>query len=239
MLRQCSTDAIGDIHVFASDFPFLQCTYCFYQIGNYNDALFVHYGVTMPLRLAEAVAKRRCEYLAGRVLFKYLYRRLPDTQLNSGAQGEPLWPEGYIGSISHADGVAICCLAQTSELEGVGIDIESILTEEVASELDTLILQPQEQQILKSLTSLRYSEYLTIAFSAKESLYKALYPQVQRFFGFEDAAIIRLDTSKQQFTLQLTTTLTPLLRAGTQFTGYYYYLAQKVVSLITLQTKQN
>ena len=209
---------------------------CRFDVSRYDDSLFSHYGIDMPSQLQQAVAKRRCEYLAGRVLFQQLLQhyRLPARQLLSHPAGAPVWPAGFTGSISHADGQAICCLVPDSQYQAIGIDIETLLSADSCAELAPHILQPEERLLLSQLHAVSEAEALTIAFSAKESLYKALYPQVQRFFGFEEARLIQLLADEQQFTLKLNSTLSPQFAAGTEFRGHYRMSGQQVISLIAL-----
>lgn len=210
--------------------------HCRFDVSRYHDSLFSHYDINMPSLLLQAVAKRRCEYLAGRVLFQQLLQhyQLPAWQLLNTPAGAPVWPAGYTGSISHADGHAICCLVPDNVYQAIGIDIESKLSTDSCTEIAPHILQPEEQNLVSQLNAVSYAEALTIAFSAKESLYKALYPQVQRFFGFEEAELTHLLADKQQFTLRLTSTLSPQLTAGTEFHGHYRMSGQQVISLIAL-----
>lgn len=216
--------------------PELLIASCKFDVGYYNDALFERYGINMPDSLLRAVPKRRCEYLAGRVLFRQLLQQhnQPAWPLLNTPAGAPLWPPGYTGSVSHSDGTAICCLCPTGVYKAVGIDIETILNTKTGTDIEQLILQPAEQPLLRQLTDIADTELLTIVFSAKESLYKALYPQVQRFFGFDDAAVTSILPDTQQFTLRLTSSLSPQLNTGTEFHGHYRYLGQQVISLIAL-----
>ncbi|PKM21187.1 MAG: 4-phosphopantetheinyl transferase [Gammaproteobacteria bacterium HGW-Gammaproteobacteria-15] len=209
---------------------------CQFDVSHYDDALFGHYGISMPSQLWQAVPKRRCEYLAGRMLFQQLlhHYQLPSCQLLNTLSGAPSWPAGYIGSVSHADGNAICCMIPEKIYQTIGIDIETVLNADNCTELASHIVQPKEQHLLLRTTVITYAEALTIAFSAKESLYKALYPKVQRFFGFEDAELIKIQTDTQQFTLRLTTDLTPQLTMGMLFHGHYRFVEKQVISLIAL-----
>lgn len=209
---------------------------CQFDVSHYDDALFSHYGISIPGQLRQAVPKRRCEYLAARVLFQQLLHQyhLPSCQLLNTASGAPSWPVGYVGSISHADGNAICCMMPDKIYQAIGIDIETVLSADSCTELASHIVQPQEQHLLLQTTAVSYAEALSIAFSAKESLYKALYPKVQRFFGFEDAELTKILTNKQQFTLRLGTDLSPQFKAGMLFHGHYHFVGQQVISLIAL-----
>ncbi|MGL6523541.1 4'-phosphopantetheinyl transferase superfamily protein, partial [Aeromonas dhakensis] len=63
------------------------------------------------------------------------------------------------------------------------------------------------------------AEALTLIFSAKESLFKALYPRVGRYFDFLDARWLAM--TEQTLTLELVDSLTPTLPAGWRCTLYW------------------
>ena len=62
---------------------------------------------------------------------------------------------------------------------------------------------------------------LTLVFSAKESLYKCLYPQVQKYFGFDAARVVALDSEQRTFVIQLEQDLHAHLRAHCRWTGHF------------------
>jgi enterobactin synthetase component D len=73
-------------------------------------------------------------------------------------------------------------------------------------------------------TGLRPNEALTLLFSAKESVFKCLYPTVQRFFGFFDARIegaTDAGARRGDFTATLQTTLAEGLPVGTRLHGRF------------------
>lgn len=214
---------------------------CQFDVKHYHDALFACYGVNLPNQLARAVPKRRCEYLAGRVLFQHLahHYQLPFYQLINTLSGAPRWPKSFTGSISHADGNAICCMMPSKIYSAIGIDIETILSLNNATDLASHIVQPKELGLLHGIQTISYVEALTLAFSAKESLYKALYPEVQQFFGFEDAELVMIKTDKQQFTLKLTANLSAKYKKGMLFNGNYCFIGQQIISLIALPASES
>lgn len=216
--------------------PEVSVTRCCFDITQYHDRLFEYYGIAMPSELAHAVAKRRCEYLAGRILYQQLLQqyRQPYHPLLNDTAGAPQWPTDFTGSISHADGIAICCLCPVANYNNIGIDIESHLTVQTCADIEQMIMQPDEQRYLQQLTNTDYTRLVSLVFSAKESLYKALFPDVGRFFGFEDAAIVSIEPDSRQFTLRLTTRLNQQHDAGQVYHGHYRWLGEQVVSLIAL-----
>ena len=76
--------------------------------------------------LGRAVEKRRREFITGRACAREALGRLglPPAPIGSGAHGEPLWPAGVVGSITHCEGYRACAVARASDLGALGIDAE-------------------------------------------------------------------------------------------------------------------
>lgn len=70
-----------------------------------------------------------------------------------------------------------------------------------------------------------------IVFSAKEALYKVLFPEVGRLFGFE-AARVQLARTGGEFTLVLAEELTSNLPAGLVLEGSYIVVNEFVLTWI-------
>ncbi|RXJ71045.1 phosphopantetheinyl transferase [Veronia nyctiphanis] len=147
--------------------------------------------IPMPQHIVKSVKKRQAEYLAGRYLAKLAQERLNGiaSEIATGPQREPLWPNGLIGSISHHQSQAVCALTKQSNPEqGIGIDIESVVDEETQAALIKTVVIEEERMLLKNYFT--ESEGLTAIFSAKESIFKACYPQVKGYFDFLDVQLI-------------------------------------------------
>lgn len=104
-----------------------------------------------------------------------------------GARGEPLWPDGIVGSISHSGDKAIAAIAPSSVSSGIGVDLED--RDRHFAGLEAEITCPDESKALEALDGDARVKATFEIFSAKESIYKAHYPRVQRFFGFDAARI--------------------------------------------------
>ncbi|MVT04013.1 4-phosphopantetheinyl transferase [Enterobacter sp. 10-1] len=202
-----------------------------FQTNNYRDALFTEHSIQFPEQLFAAVAKRRSEYLCGRLAAQtLLHEKQIYAQVTQSTDGAPIWPGGWLGSISHTDHCAIAVIAPQNKRCILGIDIENFNPEALDEIAGTIAQESERKRLAKS--EIDYNIALHIAFSAKESLYKALYPQVRQIFGFESAIITDINTHKQTFSIQLTHALTPALPAGFQRTGYYQLDKDKVVTVI-------
>lgn len=108
--------------------------------------------------------------------------QLPMFPEASPQRGAPQWPHGFVGSISHCQDLAVAALAPCSHLSGMGIDVEQILSEEKTQRLRSHILHPAEHWVTTPLD-------LSLVFSFKESIYKALHPFLQRFIGFQEVQV--------------------------------------------------
>ena len=156
-------------------------------------------GIAFPSALDGAVAKRRREYLAGRIGARLALRGLLGADAGEGGIGAddddvPLWPEGVVGSISHGAGVGFAAVAPAGKYAGLGVDVERVVSPEQAGRLGRRVLNEREMNLRQgSAGGLTEAEMFTLAFSAKESAYKALFPVHRRVLGFSDVEVERRD----------------------------------------------
>lgn len=201
----------------------------------YSNDLFDVLNVSRPDSIIASVEKRQSEFLAGRYAAQLALIKLGIVQfdVNIGPQRNPIWPTEIMGSISHTTDRAICTVMRGGDTDYLGIDIENWLSDELAQEIKNSIISSEEEALLLAL-SLPFAQALTIAFSAKESLYKALYPKVNQFFGFESAKILKIDASSKTFSLALSTDLPgKMYRQGQVFTGSLIINSKSVQTVIT------
>ncbi|TDB53674.1 4'-phosphopantetheinyl transferase family protein [Photorhabdus khanii] len=204
-----------------------------FDLSHYHDELFEQLNLPFPATLAKAVNKRRAEYLAARYCARQLLAQLgqPEFNLLSGHDRAPIWPKDICGSVSHSSHCAIVLAAPQTDNRLIGVDIEAIVNRQNMDEITKMIVNDREIQLLKHC-HLPFEQAFTLAFSVKESLYKALYPQVKRFFGFEAAEITALSLENNAITLALRETLTPHYPAGTVFHGQFIIYPQEILTLI-------
>ncbi len=148
-------------------------------------------------QLTAGARKRKAEHLAGRIAAIHALREYGiKTVPGIGEQRQPLWPHGLFGSISHSATTALAVVSR----HPVGLDIEAIFSPQVAADLTNSIIDNTERQVLLH-ASLPFPLALTLAFSAKESLYKAFSAQATGLPGFASANITALTPT--QITLQI------------------------------------
>ena len=142
------------------------------------DALFAEERVAVskaiPARIAEFVGGRR----AARAAMAQL--GLPACAIPARSDRAPHWPEGVLGSISHAGPVCLAVVGRRADWAMIGIDLEP--DRPMAAELVPEIAAPDE---LAALAPLPRTLAATRIFSAKEAAYKAQYPVTRALFGFD------------------------------------------------------
>ncbi|MCZ7379894.1 4'-phosphopantetheinyl transferase family protein [Micromonospora sp. WMMC250] len=133
-------------------------------------------------RRREFITARRC---ARDALSKLGYAPGP---ILRGGRGEPQWPAGVVGSITHCAGYRAAAVAQAGELASLGIDAEpnQPLPEGVAG----LVLLAGERSALRELAVANPAvQWDRLLYSTKESIFKAWYTLTRRELGFEQATV--------------------------------------------------
>ena len=164
-----------------------------------------------------AVLKRRRELAAGR---KAARRALAAAGLDEpvaigrGDRGEPLWPGGYVGSISHGGGVAIAVVAKATACSAIGLDVED-RDRPVDPGVADHVCVPSELQWVAPRTR-DWLRRFKLLFSAKETIFKALYPVGGVELTFPDATL-EYDEGRGLFSAVVTRDASPNHPAGTRF----------------------
>ena len=185
-------------------------------------------------KLSNAVTKRKAEHLAGRIAAREALRfhGITDYVPGIGLHREPCWPPGFTGSITHSGNIALATVMVDSPLMpvGIGIDYEEIITPAMAQNIYGGIIDSAERERLTA-SPFPFHYALTLAFSAKESLFKALFRHVGRYFDFSAVAISKIDD--EQLTLTLNHALGPY-RKDNKFKVIWRSNAAQLITLIRL-----
>jgi 4'-phosphopantetheinyl transferase EntD len=153
--------------------------------------------------VARAVEKRRREFAGGRDCAHRALTALgaEPGPILAGEKGEPLWPLGVVGTITHTQGYRGCAVAHATELATVAIDAESHAP--LPDGLLPDIARAEERTRLAELARAEPGVHWDrLLFSAKESVYKAWFPLAQRWLGFEDASL-SFDRGERRFQARL------------------------------------
>lgn len=188
--------------------------------------------------VGRAVEKRRREFTTARACAREALAQLgqPHQAIPTGSRGEPLWPAGIVGSITHCDGYRACAVARAGDLLTVGVDAEP--NKPLPDGLLGDIALPEEREMLRVLAREEPEvSWDRLLFSAKESIYKAWYPLAERWLGFEDASVA-LDRTSKTYSARLLVP-GPVVDGHelTGFVGRWLTLGGLVLTAITLATE--
>jgi 4'-phosphopantetheinyl transferase EntD len=142
------------------------------------------------LVVSQAVEKRRKEFTTARLCARRALARLgrPPAPILPGPRGEPQWPHGIVGSITHCAGYRGAVLGDVLQVSTVGIDAEP--NEPLANGVLEAVSLPEERDhvavLLREHPRVRWDRLL---FCAKEAVYKSWFPLAHRWLDFEDAVI--------------------------------------------------
>lgn len=153
--------------------------------------------------ISKAVGKRRLEFTAARHCARAAMARLglPPVPVLPGSHGAPRWPPGVVGSMTHCAVYRAGAVARASEVITLGIDAEP--HEALPPGVHDLVTIPGERQQLARLSAtVPEICWGRLLFSAKESVYKAWFPLMNCWLGFEDARL-SIDPAGGIFTAQL------------------------------------
>jgi len=112
--------------------------------------------------------------------------------IGRGPLGQPLWPAGYVGSISHCQLLnktwAAAVVGVAAKYGNLGIDLEP-RARNLAEGLARRICSAQELAWIVDPQSPQGRQRLLQIFSAKEALFKLLSPLAEVTFGFDEAEL--------------------------------------------------
>ena len=122
-------------------------------------------------------------------------------------------------------------------MRAIGVDVERWLDDDAPARLGAALAGAGELDALVAQTSWPAARVLTVLFSAKESIYKCLFPGVRTYFGFEAAWLERVEAvggAEGRFEARLTEALGADLPAGFVLRGRFDCLDEVVVTALVL-----
>ncbi len=157
------------------------------------EASNAHIGALWPAeldQLGHVVPKRRREFAGGRLCARIAIGSIGGAvgPILIGPGGEPVWPQGITGSITHSSGLCAAAAALERNVSCLGIDCESIGA--VDESMREMVLRSDERSMLIALEEERSAvPWLAIAFSAKEAAWKAIFPRLRQQQSFNDIRV--------------------------------------------------
>ena len=129
-----------------------------------------------------------------------------------GKDREPLWPDGVLGSITHCGPWSVAVVAKRTPFGALGVDLEDVrrFREDISAQVCT---DSELGWIARSRKRLFRAARI---FSAKEAVFKALYPLCHCYFEFKDVNL-RWSQTARAFRAELRRELASTLVRGMRF----------------------
>lgn len=137
-----------------------------------------------------ALPQRRREFAVARLCAHAALDRLgvARSPILHGSGGQPLWPAGCVGSITHTSGYHAAAVARDEDVLAIGIDAEP--NQPLPDGVLRHIASSQERAVAAELSARRpHVHWDRLLFCVKESLYKAWFPVTDQWLGFADADV--------------------------------------------------
>ncbi len=154
--------------------------------------------------LGGAGLPRYAEFSTGRACARAALGRLglPPVPILPGPRGEPRWPDGVTGSITHCAGYRACAVARSTQVAALGIDAEPDAPLP-AGVLAAVATRAERTWLGKRMSAAPQVRWDTLLFCAKEAAYKAWFPLTGATPGFADVEMT--EPADGRFTLHLLT----------------------------------
>jgi len=154
----------------------------------------------LPQALRQATEKRQREFFAGRWCAEQALLCLGagSTHVGMAEDRAPIWPDGVVGSITHTGDFAAAAVAWAADIAGLGIDSERIIGPAAARDIADICMV-DEATLFEAPHGRSFCEFCTFVFSAKEAVFKCLFPLTRKFLEFSDVRITSLDWNRKYF----------------------------------------
>ena len=134
--------------------------------------------------------RRRAEFTAGRACARTALAGLglPAAPVLAGPAGEPRWPGGVTGSITHCAGYRACAVARIADVAALGIDAEPDAGL-AAGLIGSVADRAERAWIARQASAGSTVNWDRLLFSAKEAVGKLWYPLTGHWLGFGQIAV--------------------------------------------------
>lgn len=133
-----------------------------------------------------AAPSRLDDLRRGRMAARLALRTLgaSETTVLREPDGAPVFPDGFVGSISHTAGRALAAVGRAEQVGGLGVDVETI--ERGAQEDLADFIPLAERQAFATRFGLSEDAAAIARFSLSESVYKAASVHLRRWINFDE-----------------------------------------------------
>lgn len=164
--------------------------------GEYDDQLFRDFSIWLPDKIRASYPSRRAEYLAGRICAQSALTLInrQSEHIATGLSGEPIWPEGVRGSVSHSGSCAVACATSEANFLSVGLDVQPPASWSAKRALlNIAAMRSDFERLNMSLISAYQSLLPELLFSARESFFKAFFPVTRQWISYHAVSLRSLD----------------------------------------------
>lgn len=171
--------------------------------------------------------QREAEFRAGRACARQALAQLGihNWPLLPAPTREPQWPTGVVGSITHSGSYCAAAVASERVCAGLGIDVEAI--DRLRDDMAALICSGREPDRLAARGA-EARPMLALLFSAKESVFKAVFPHTRVPF---EPADVEIDCDADAGTFRAQAPAQPALdRICTRIEGRFAFAAGHVLT---------
>src|SRR6266571_669355 len=135
-----------------------------------------------------ACGRKQVEFALGRAAAHFALKQIGfenPPPVSRGQKGEPIWPDGIVGSITHCHPWSVAVAVKCSNGFAIGVDLETMERIQ-GTDISDLVCREAELDWVRGGD---FQERLTMIFSAKEAVYKALYPLCRRYIDFKEVEL--------------------------------------------------
>ena len=193
-----------------------------YQLDIEHIDVHLFKNLTPPKYLEQAASTRLSEFYSGRILIQAILAQYYDFYdgVTSLSQRLPQWTPPFRGSISHSKNQIVVVVSTSTAY--LGIDIEHWVSDALIAEGRHLILNHQDFKIWDEIQSyFTLQQFMTLVFSMKESLYKAVYPKARHYIDFLDAAITEISLQNRCVKLRFSNEIQNKFQLIDEYEGYW------------------
>lgn len=179
---------------------------------------------------SRTVARRRHDFALGRTAARAALAdmRLAADPIGRGTRGQPIWPTGVVGAITHADALGLAVAGSDHAYAGLGLDLER-LSPGLSAAAAHRVCSPEEERWTRQVPEPEATVRRTLVFSAKEAIFKATFPLCNVWLGFHDAELAWAPPSSA-FHASLGVSPSPALPVGAALTVWAWQIQQYVLA---------
>lgn len=177
-------------------------------------------------RSAESRSARDC---AGAALAMLGQR---STDIPTGEGGQPVWPNGFVGSLSHCPGFTVAAVGRVGVASAIGIDVE--VHRPIRPAVAATVVRGDDASMLTRLVSSHPAvAWSAVLWSVKESVFKAWYPLTGRWVDYTACEVV-IHPDRGSFDARVVPPVGPTARSTTPrtFAGRWSVVGTHLCSVV-------